>query len=81
MKTLFILAIIIAIEFNLQFIGIRNEPNWAKVWDENGEIAIQEQRQETDNGWNWNLYDSEGNLITFLIFWQTPIQAINPELI
>lgn len=71
-KLILFLLIIIAIEFNLQFnwVNYENEPNWVKAWDEHGrEVELISEQERVDGVWYWNIYDSEGNLITFLNFW------------
>ena len=68
---LFLLLIITAIEFNLQWNGIEHQPNWVKAWDNNQEVQIEDNWTKIGNVYSWNVYDVQGNLITFLNFWTT----------
>jgi len=68
---IFLLLIITAIEFNLQWNGLEHEPNWVKCWEGENEVQIQDNWQKIDNVYYWNVYDVQGNLITFLNFWTT----------
>lgn len=64
------MIVIVAIEFNLQWIGTEHQPNWVKAWDERGnEVELVSDLEKKDGITYWNIYDTEGNLITFLNFW------------
>ena len=64
MKTLIILTII-AIEFNLAWIG-HPTANFCKVYDQNGLIETTETISTYQNGFSWKVYDMSNNLINFL---------------
>ena len=64
-KLTLILIVIIAIEFNLQWLN-RPEPNYVKVWDENGLVETTQTVTRYENGFSWMIYDSAHNLINFL---------------
>ena len=64
MKTLIILTIV-SIEFNMLLFGTL-QPNWCKVWDQNGLIETTETISPYQNGWSWKIYDTNNNLLNFL---------------
>lgn len=69
MKNL-LLIIIVAIEFNLSFIGTEHEPNWVRAYDQRGnEVELVSEQEKKDGITCWSIYDTKGNLITFLNFW------------
>lgn len=68
MKYILILAIIVGIEWNLQWFNNENQPNWVKAIDENGqEVALQETRERVDGVWYWNAWSENESF--FLNFW------------
>jgi len=64
MKTLIIL-LIVSIEFNLAWIG-HPTANFCKVYDQNGLIETTETISPYQDGFSWNIYDTDNNLINFL---------------
>jgi len=80
-KLIIIFLIFTAIEFNLQWTGYEHEPNWVEVKNEEEIVEVNdywEKVEEVYYCWEkveevyyWNVFDLDGNLITFLNFWTT----------
>ena len=65
-----LLLVIVIIEFNLQWTGTEHQPNWIKAWNRYGnEVPSESKWEKVDGVYYWNIYDLQGNLITFLNFW------------
>ena len=69
MKKLLLLITIVAIEFNLNWFFGLPEHYPFKALDERGnEVELVNELKQTETGYEWNVYDQAGNLITFLKF-------------
>ena len=61
---------ITAVEFNLQWTGTENQPNWFKALDSNGSVVTTTDSWEKRDGvYFWNVY-LDGKLLTYLNFWE-----------
>jgi len=68
-KIITILIIFTAIEFNLQWTGYEHEPNWVEVKNEEKIVEVNDSWEKIEEVYYWNVFDLDGNLITFLNFW------------
>jgi len=70
-KLIIIFLIFTAIEFNLQWTGYEHEPNWVEVKNEEEIVEVNDSWEKVEEVYYWNVFDLDGNLITFLNFWTT----------
>jgi len=68
-KIITILIIFTTIEFNLQWTGYEHEPNWVEVKNEEKIVEVNDSWEKIEEVYYWNVFDLDGNLITFLNFW------------
>jgi len=68
-KIITILIIFTAIEFNLQWLNNEHQPNWVEVKNDEEVVEVNDSWEKVNEVYYWNIYDLEGNLITFLNFW------------
>ena len=68
-KIITILIIFTSIEFNLQWLNNEHQPNWVEVKNNEEVIEVEDSWEKIDNTYYWNVYDTNGNLISFINFW------------